>query len=241
MSAPHPELSLVVPVHNEAGVVARVLTAWAGEVERLGVDYELRAYDDGSRDETPRVLAALTARLPRLRVARHDNVGHGPTILRGYREARGRWVFQLDSDDEMGPESFEALWRRREDFDLLLGTRAGRADSPQRRLVSRAARAGVRLFGRGITDANTPYRLVRATALATLLPRVPARAFAPNVMMSAWAVREGWRIHEQPVPWRARKVGAGSLLGWKLWRASARGALQLAAVAADWRRQARTR
>ena len=241
MSAPAPELSLVVPVHNEAGVVAGVLTAWAAEVERLGIDYELRVYDDGSRDDTPRVLATLAARLPKLRVARHANMGHGPTILRGYREALGAWVFQLDSDDETGPESFEALWRRREDFDLLLGARAGRGGSVQRRLVTRAARAAVRLFGRGITDVNTPYRLVRASALAMLLPRLSAGAFAPNVIMSAWAVRQDWRIYECPVPWRPRKVGAGSLLGWKLWRASARGAIQLAATALGWRRAARLR
>jgi glycosyltransferase involved in cell wall biosynthesis len=231
-----PELSLVVPVHDEAGVIAGVLTAWTAELERLGIDHELRVYDDGSRDDTPRVLAGLAARLPTLVVQRHANMGHGPTILRGYREARGRWVFQLDADDEMGPESFEALWRRRQDFDLLLGARKGRSGPAQRRLVTGVARAAVRLFGGGITDVNTPYRLVRATALAGFLPRVPARAFAPNVLMSAWALRQGWRIHEQPVPWRARRVGAGSLLGWRLWRASARGVVQLAATALDWRR-----
>jgi glycosyltransferase involved in cell wall biosynthesis len=238
VSAPRPELSLVVPVHDEAGVVGRVLTAWAAEVERLGIDYELRVYDDGSRDDTPRVLEALAARLPRLRVRHHANMGHGPTILRGYREALGAWVFQLDSDDETGPEHFEALWGRRDDFDLLLGARAGRRGPAQRRLVTGAARAAVRLFGRGITDVNTPYRLVRASALATLLPRLSARTFAPNVIMSAWAVRQGWRIHECPVPWRPRKVGAGSLLGWRLWRASARGLVQLATTALDWRRAA---
>jgi dolichol-phosphate mannosyltransferase len=227
-----PDLSLVVPVHNEAAVVAAVVQAWAAEVERLAIDYELLVYDDGSTDDTPRILAGLAARLPRLRAQRHANMGHGPTILRGYREARGAWVFQLDSDDETGPESFEDLWRRREAFDLLLGARDGRRAPVARRLVTRGARAAVRLlFGRGITDVNTPYRLIRASALAALLPRIPEGAFAPNVIMSGCAVRAGLRIDERPIPHRARRAGAGSLLGGRLWRAAARGLIQLVAVA----------
>lgn len=221
----------MVPVHNEAAVVGVVLGAWIAVVDRLAIDHELRVYDDGSDDDTPRILEALAARAPRLQVYRHANIGHGPTILRGYREARGAWVFQLDSDDETGPEHFEDLWRRRQGYDLLLGCRADRPASMQRRLVTRAARVAVRLlFGRGITDVNTPYRLVRASALARLLPRIPPHAFAPNVLLSGWAVRQGWRIYERPIPCRARSAGRGSLRGWRLWRAAARGLIDLAVV-----------
>jgi len=232
----------VVPVHNEAAVVGHVLSAWVAEVARLDIDYELRVYDDGSEDDTPRILDELAARVPRLRVWRHANIGHGPTILRGYREAGGAWVFQVDSDDETGPEHFEELWRRRDGFDLLLGGRDGRRGSAQRRLVTLVARLAVRLlFGRGITDVNTPYRLIRASALATILPRLPQHAFAPNVMMSGCAVQEGWRIYERTIPWRVRSTGTGSLLGWKLWRAAARGLIQLMAVAVGTGRAVRAR
>src|SRR5262249_56495225 len=83
-------------------------------------------YDDGSTDDTRSILDGLGARLPRLAVRTQPNRGHGAAVLRGYREARGEWVFQTDSDGEVAPASFGALWRERHVHDLLLGVRRGR-------------------------------------------------------------------------------------------------------------------
>src|SRR5262249_56214122 len=101
-----PELSIVMPVYNEAAVIGDVVTSWLRELERLGIGYEFLAYDDGSRDESGRILERLGERVPGLVVSSQANAGHGSTILRGYREARGDWVFQVDSDDEIGPANF---------------------------------------------------------------------------------------------------------------------------------------
>jgi hypothetical protein len=42
-----PELSIVMPVYNEGAVIAEVVTTWIQELERLAIDYEFLAYDDG--------------------------------------------------------------------------------------------------------------------------------------------------------------------------------------------------
>src|SRR5207244_9132146 len=129
------------------------------------------------------------------------NRGHGPTILRGYHEARGEWVFQTDSDDEIGPEAFPRVWERREEADLVLGYRDGRAAPPARRLVTAVARWTVRLaFGARVRDANAPYRLYRRAALARLLAAVSPDALAPNVILPALACRAGLRLLAVPVP-----------------------------------------
>jgi cellulose synthase/poly-beta-1,6-N-acetylglucosamine synthase-like glycosyltransferase len=88
------ELSVVMPVYNEVAAVGAVVASWAAVLERLGIDYELLVYDDGSTDGTGAALDALAAALARLRVTHHANRGHGPSIMRGYAEATGRWVFQ---------------------------------------------------------------------------------------------------------------------------------------------------
>src|SRR5262245_45368756 len=130
-----PELSVVMPVYNEARTVGAVVTAWAKELGRLKIAYEFRAYDVGSRDGTEDALRAVATDLPGLVVQRHANMGHGRTILRGYGEAAGEWVFQIDSDDEMSPTAFEELWARRADYDLLLGCRKDRRSTPARRII----------------------------------------------------------------------------------------------------------
>ena len=173
-AAASPELSVVMPVFNEAAAIGEALQEWTDELDGLGIDYEIRVYDDGSRDATPDVLSQLAKENPRLVVERHENKGHGPTILRGYREAPAPWVFQTDSDGEMDVGGFAALWERREEYDFLFGTRAGRESSPARWLVTRVSRLSVwLLFARGVSDVNTPYRLMRAEASALFSPTSP--------------------------------------------------------------------
>lgn len=229
---PGPELTVVMPVFNEEAAIGGVVRAWAAELDRLGIDYELRVYDDGSRDATAGILERLARELPRLVVTSKPNTGHGPTILRGYREARGEWVFQVDSDDEMGPEHFVRLWERRRDHDLLLGRRLARRSSPARRLITLGARLTVwALFGRAVGDVNTPYRLIRRGCLAAMVPRIPAEAFAPNVILAGLAARDGLRVLELDVPHRGRTTGTVSIMRWRLWKAAARAFRQTVAVA----------
>jgi glycosyltransferase involved in cell wall biosynthesis len=209
-----PALTLVMPVYNEAAAIGGVVKSWAAELDRLGIDYEMRVYDDGSRDQTPVALEQLSNEIPRLLVTRHSNRGHGPTILRGYREARGEWVFQTDSDGEMEPDSFSRLWEKRADYDFLLGIRGGRVWTPPRWVMTRGSRLAVRLlFGAGVKDVNTPYRLMRRARLAELLPSLPDDLFAPNVILSGLAVRRGLRLYETEVPHQGRRTGKASLTG----------------------------
>jgi dolichol-phosphate mannosyltransferase len=214
-----PELTVVIPAFCEAQHAGEVLDTWCTTLDSLGIDYVLCAYDDGSPDETLEILEGRARRHARVEVEGHENRGHGPTVLEGYRRARGEWVFQVDSDGEIAPDHFGTLWSRREKHDLLLGRRRPSSRPLGRRLTSAVSRLAVRiLFGRGIHDVNSPYRLMRGTALGGLLPRVPEDAFAPNVILSGLAIRDGLRIFEHDVPVRPRASGRSSLSGRRLWR-----------------------
>src|SRR5262245_48688060 len=118
-----------MPVYNEEATIRDVVIDWDRELDALDVGHEVRVYGDGSRDGTGR-------ERPHVVAVHHPNRGHGPTILRGYREARGDWVFQVDSDDEMSPRSFPTVWARREDADLVLGYRDGRQSPLGRRIIT---------------------------------------------------------------------------------------------------------
>lgn len=232
MSAPDPELSVVMPAYNEEDAVGDVVGSWAKELDALGIDYEMRVYDDGSTDATGAVLRGLAARMPRVIAVSQANRGHGPTILGGYRQSRGTWVFQTDSDGEIPAAGFADLWVRREEYDLLLGYRTGRRAPLGRRVVTRGCRLAVRaLFGAAVRDVNTPYRLMRRSWLQLVLPRIPGDAFAPNVILTGLAGRGGLRIYEHAVPYHARKTGTGSLVALRLWRGAFRSLVETVRVA----------
>lgn len=221
-----------MPAYNEHEAIADVVAAWAKELDALGIDYELTVYDDGSTDATGAVLQDLAARIPRVNVTSQTNRGHGPTILRGYDEARGEWVFQTDSDGEIPPTEFSDLWARRNEYDFLLGYRGDRRSTLARRLITQGSRLTVWvLFGTAIRDVNSPYRLMRRTWLQAILPRLPGDAFAPNVILAGLAARGRLRIYEHPVPYHTRRAGTVSLVRFKLWRGAFRSLVETVAVA----------
>jgi dolichol-phosphate mannosyltransferase len=207
-----PLLTVIVPVYQEEGALAAVLDDWTRALGALAIDYRLRVYDDGSRDGTAALLDAHARADERIEAVHQPNRGHGPTILRGYREADSAWVFQVDGDGEMPAGAFARLWEARDSYDLLVGDRRDRESAPLRRLVSASSRLLVRVaFGRGPRDVNAPYRLWRGEALRPLLARLPDDAFAPNVLLSGLAARARLRVFETPVPHHGRRTGRGSL------------------------------
>jgi glycosyltransferase involved in cell wall biosynthesis len=216
------DLAIVVPVYNEADCIATVVRDWRATLEGIGSRFVMIVVDDGSTDATASVLQSLSDE-PRIRVVRQANQGHGPTILHGYRlaVAQAPWVFQCDSDDEMSPESFPKLWALRDPFDAVFGYRVQRRQSAARWFISVCSRITVRcLFGRGLRDVNTPYRLLRTTALRPILENIAPDTFAPNVIITGLLALGGARICQIAVPHQHRRTGRVSLLRWRLWRSA---------------------
>lgn len=218
------ELTVVMPVHNEADGLAACLTAWRCELDRLGVDHRILVLDDGSTDATPAVLAGL-ADDRHIDAVSKANEGHGPTVLRGYAAAvaDSEWVFQVDSDDEIPADAFEVVWSARSGHDAVFGYRTGRDQPLDRRVISRVAGLVVRgLFGSCVRDVNVPYRLVRSEVLAPLLDAIPADTFAPNLVVSGVLGRDPSTFAEVPVPHTQRRTGQVSFAGIGALRAAAR-------------------
>lgn len=214
------ELAVVMPVFNESDCIARVVGSWLDTLESEGMSFRLLVLNDGSTDGTSSELEAFKED-KRVEVIDKPNTGHGPTILMGYSKVVGLadWVFQCDSDDEISPAHFPILWRSRHQFDALFGVRTDRTQAASRRLVSSCANLTVRLlFGPGIRDANTPYRLIRSRLLVAVLDQIPPHTFAPNVIISGAIARSGARIMNHPVFWEHRRTGKTSIIRWKLFK-----------------------
>jgi len=232
-----PELSVVMPVFNEETLVPGVILELVECLDSLAANYEILVYDDGSTDGTLTALHRLQEAVPRLEVRSHTNRGHGPTLWRGYREARGRWVLQLDSDGEVPPSELKAVWGERETYDFLVGFRTGIRGTRIRRLLSGGAKGMISiLFGRGFSDPNCPFRLMRRSCLVRLLPRIPPATFAPNPVLSGLAVRNGFRILEFPVTFRPRPSGGSKLVNRRLVEGVVKALIQTWRIWWRWRR-----
>lgn len=222
------QLAVVMPVYNEEACIQEVVSSWCQELAGLDIDFVMLVLNDGSRDDTGKRLEAFAGNR-RVRVITKENSGHGSTILQGYRLGvdLATWVFQTDSDDEMKPDHFRELWNRREDYDALFGFRQGREQSFGRLLISTVSRQTVGLFfGKGIVDVNTPYRLMRGEVLRDIVAGIPDDTFAPNIVISGWLVKRGYRVCNHPVPHLGRRTGIVSIVKWKLWKAAARSFFQ---------------
>lgn len=222
-----PDLIVVMPVYNEAEIVATVVSEWLRTLDALEISYRLNIRDDGSADNTAAVLDQLSH--PSLEVVHARNRGHGPAILRAYRAAaeRSPWVFQTDSDGELPAASFPAFWEQRQRHDMVVGIRTGRRGPWSRHAVTLVLRWMTRLlFGPGVADANCPYRLLRTGAFRPLFDQLPEDTFAPNVLISGYSLRRRLRIGQLEVPHTPRATGACSIRKGKLLKAALRSARQ---------------
>ncbi len=148
-----PELSVVAPVFNEAGCLEAFHQRVSAVLHRLGVDAEIVYVDDGSTDESPRLLERLAETDPRVRVLTFSrNFGHQLAITAGLDRAAGEAVVVIDSDLQDPPELIEDMVREwREGADVVHAVRDERKGESRFKLAT--ARGFYRLIRR-LTDVE---------------------------------------------------------------------------------------
>jgi glycosyltransferase involved in cell wall biosynthesis len=208
-------LSVIVPSKDEAASLPRLVAEIAdalrplcegsgGSSRRLG-GFEIVLVDDGSTDDSRRVLERLRENYPELEprfLAR--NVGQSAAIAAGFRAARGDWVATLDADLQNDPADLAVLWEALPGHDAALGWRVDRRDVWSKRFISRwANRARNRVLGQSIRDTGCSVRIFRrSTALRLPMFRGAHRFMGPLLL------REGCRLIQVPVNHRARPHGS---------------------------------
>lgn len=227
-----PELSLVVPVYNEAGNILPLAESSVAVLRGLRRPFEMILVNDGSTDATGAEIAAAHARWPEvaeLRLAR--NSGQAVALLEGLRAARGDLLLMMDGDGQNDPRDFPALLALVESgrVDLACGWRVDRHDSTVRRIMSRIANV-VRgaILRDGVHDAGCQLRVMRREVRDAFFPMELMQSFIP-----ALAVAAGFRVGETPVRHHERTRGdskygfrrllwrpAAAMLGlrWRIWR-----------------------
>lgn len=212
------ELAIVMPVFNEEECIVKVVNSWIGMLRENQINFLLLVFNDGSTDSTENCLEVFKKDQD-VEVISKSNSGHGGTVSQGYHQAVeiADWVFQCDSDDEMSPDYFPILWKLRDNYDALFGVRTDRSQNLSRRLISLCSRTTVNIvYGSGVTDVNSPYRLIRSEILEIIIQQLPKDSVAPNVIVSGLLAQQARLVYEHPVPYRARRTGSVSIVSWNL-------------------------
>jgi glycosyltransferase involved in cell wall biosynthesis len=201
-----PDLSVVIPIKNEAPNIATLHREFTEALEAWGRPYELVLIDDGSTDESFRLMADLQARDSRVRVIRfRRNFGQTAAFAAGFKFARGRLIATADGDLQNDPRDLPRMVELIDQGqDIVCGWRKDRKDTfLTRRLPSMMANrliswsTGVRLH-----DYGCSLKVFRAEVVKPLKLYGEMHRFLPAI-----ASELGVSISEVVVNHRARQHG----------------------------------
>ena len=199
--------AVVVPVFNEA----QNITELCDRVEALfmtfdvGCSFEILFVDDGSTDDTPKILDKLEAERPNVRVVQLlCNSGKSLALMAAFMNVRADIVITMDGDLQDSPEEIPLLVAKLEEgFDLVTGWRQSRQDQKIRKIGSKLFNYTVRkATGLRLPELNCGFKAYRLELVASICLFGDYHRYIP-----VQAHLDGFRVTETPVTNSARKYG----------------------------------
>ncbi len=209
MSAPDPDLSIVIPAYNEERRLPEAFRRIRAYLEARKTSAEVIVVDDGSTDGTASVVTLARAALPGIRlVSNGRNRGKGYSVRHGMLEARGRVVLFTDADLSAPIEEADKLFAALVQADVAIGSRGVDRNLIEVHQSRMREIAGIifNLFVRVVTglpfvDTQCGFKaFVREpTRIVFEQQRIERFGFDPEVLFLA--KRHGLRTVEVPVRW----------------------------------------
>jgi glycosyltransferase involved in cell wall biosynthesis len=214
---PHPaaaevEVTVLVPVLDEAATVLPLAEQVAAVLDRLGRSFEILFVDDGSEDETSARVREAHERDPRVKLLRlRRNFGKAAALSAGFDQSRGRILITIDGDLQDDPEEIPRFLDtlEREGLDLVSGWKRQRQDPAGKRLPSRLFNWVTRRLAQvDLHDFNCGYKAYRREVLSEIAVYGELHRYIPVL-----ASRRGFLVGEIEVHHRPRLHGV-SKYGW---------------------------
>ena len=194
-----PDLSVIVPVYNEAENVAQLLSELVAALQSYS--HEIVFVDDGSQDGTADRISGNAS----VRVLRFErNTGQSAAIYAGLQAAHGKILILIDGDLQNDPKDIPRLVAEiGKGADLVCGFRAKRQDSWFKRAQSRIAnRIRSRFTRDGVRDTGCTLKAMRSECREALIPFHGMHRFIPALVKGM-----GYKLVEIPVNHRPRRHG----------------------------------
>jgi glycosyltransferase involved in cell wall biosynthesis len=202
-----PELSVVIPLYNEAENIEPLYSELSAALLEIDRTYEVIVVDDGSRDNSFARLKAIHEKDPRWRVIRfRRNFGQTAGFSAGFDAARGEIVITIDADLQNDPRDIPKLLARMNDgYDIVSGWRMDRKEPfLSRRLPSMMANRMIsRATGVVLHDYGCSLKAYRSEVVKNVRLYGELHRFIPAVASSM-----GVTVSEVPVNDRERQFGS---------------------------------
>jgi glycosyltransferase involved in cell wall biosynthesis len=205
---------VVLPIYQEQAAIQGTIPQLCAILKETGLIYEVIAVDDGSTDETGKVLGELKGQFPaHLRVITHPyNKGNGAAVKTGIRAARGEFIACMDADGQHDPEDLLKMLPHTAEFDLVVGARTSDYRGGwHRNLANRIYNAlGSWLAEFPIKDLTSGFRIFRAEAIKKYVDLLPAQFSYPTTSTLIF-IKAGYNLKFVPINAQPRKSGASKI------------------------------
>lgn len=215
------DLSIVVPVYNKERTIKREILGITKELRKSGISYEIIAVVDGGESKSLRQLRHLKE----LRVFElAENHGKGYAVCFGMKKARGGIISFIDAGGEYKPSLLVFFWHfmNATEADIIVGSKMHPASYiPYYPMVRRILSLGYQLltrvlFGLWVRDTQAGIKMLRATVVHKVAPRLLVKSYAFDVELLAVSSHLGFnKIYEAPITleWK----GGWGLSSKKIW------------------------
>lgn len=201
-------LSIFVPTYNEEANISLIIEDVLKYVPSLAKKWELIVVNDGSTDQTARIVKTYSERFSEIRLINHShNRGYGAAVKTGLKSARYDWIFFTDSDRQFRFEELSSFISHRDSADFVIGYRKKRRD-PLIRLI--IAQGFLRvwnyfLFGLTVKDVDCAYKLIPKKCLNKIVLSTESAITVTELLHKL--IKRGYKYKEVPVTHYPRPYG----------------------------------
>jgi|GEM_PF-1564894 glycosyltransferase involved in cell wall biosynthesis len=203
------KVNVIMPVYNEQNTLKEIIKRVLGQkmVDRLII------VDDNSADRSIEIIKSMAKRDGRIEFLRNaTNKGKGYSVRRGLELIEDGIVIIQDADLEYYPEDFGKLLQKLRDDTFVLGTRVRTKQKGYKYLLARSANAVLTLefdllFGKGLSDTNTCYKVFKREMLGEVKLRENGFLIDPEILVTL--VKRGYKYTEIDVRYSGRTYAEG--------------------------------
>jgi dolichyl-phosphate beta-glucosyltransferase len=213
MPDPTPHLSVVIPAYNEEQRLPATLDDVTGYLERQTYVSEVLVVDDGCDDRTTALVRERASgsrfTIGVLEQPDRRNHGKGAAVRLGVASARGRFRLFMDADNSTTIDQVERFWPFFDQgYDVVIGSRDVEGSdvavhqSWYRELAGKIGNLIIQALAvPGIHDTQTGFKMLTASCVADVFPRLTIDRWGFDIEILAAARERGHRIKEVPVRW----------------------------------------